>query len=417
MSIHASKGLGGLHDDARQADAECEEQANKGLFETLYAKRKKLGDFKDPVPDEDNPNAIFKERYLRRGQMLLINSTLGVGKSTFVSQGSECWARGLPFCDIHPARALKIAVFETEDDADEIADFRNNFRKVLKRDGWTELEIGSVENGENAPVYYDVADVGTGQFIGYLEYCASRDKPDVVIINPAYDFIAGDFSKAEDVKDWKSNLLTLARRHGFAVILVHHTNKVPSNKKERDDWLTGTSAAYSGSGSMVLPSSARAVMFIRPLENDKAPGVYEIVAAKREGRLGWRDLDANKTRFKYMAHSSDIIYWREATEDEIKAVMPKKKNAATSGCLPVGVQRVIDVCTEHGRPFDTVADLKAALRERYECKSDTTTDNWINKAIDAKKCSKVKTAAGNNAPVRVGLVSQFEAEEDASDDE
>ena len=376
-------------------------EEGKSDFSALFEKRKKLGDFPDPVPDEKNENAIFREKYLRRGQMLLLVSVLGVGKSTFVSQGSECWARGLPFAGIRPAGRLKIGIFETEDDADEVADFRNNFRKGFSNEGWSELEIAEAESGENAPIYFPVDGVGTSRFLDYLEYCVSRKPLDLVLINPAYDFIEGDFSKAEDVSEWKTRLLELAVRYKFAVLLVHHTNKVPANTKERDNWLTGSSAAYAGSGSMVLPSSARAVIFIRPLE--KQSGLFEINAAKRGKRLDWRDLDGNKTTIRYMAHSSDFIFWREATTEEILAALPKKKPEGGGG-LPVGVQRVVDVCNAYGRPFESMSDFRKKLMDSYAV-SDTTCDNWLNKAIDAKRCKKV--AVKGSQKVFVGLVEQF----------
>lgn len=371
-------------------------------FEELYSQRKRLGDFADPIPDDDNPMAIFKDKYLRRGQMLLIVSTLGVGKSTFVSQGSECWARGLPFMGFVPTRPLLTSVFETEDDGDEIADFRNNFSKGFKRDGWTDLEIAEAESGATAPIYYKMGGVQTSSFLDYLNFCTERDKPDIVIINPAYDFIEGDFSKAEDVSQWKTSLLEIAERNRFAVIVVHHTNKVPTNAKERTNWCTGTSAAYAGSGSMVLPSSARAVVFIRPLE--KKSGLFEIVAAKRGKRLGWRDAEGNPTTIRYAAHTDDIIFWRNATAAEVNAVASKPDGEKKR--LPKGVQRVIDLCTANKVPFDSVAAYRKAAMGKYEV-SDTSADNWLNAAIDDGRVMR-KPVEGRTY---VGLVSQFYEEE------
>ena len=371
-------------------------------FAKLYKARRKVGDFPDPLPDDGNPDAIFKTKYLRKGGMMLLVSTLGIGKSTFVSQGSECWARGLPFAGFAPAHPLSIGVFETEDDAEEVADFRNNCRKGFLDGGWTELEVAEAETGERAPVYYPVRNIPPERFLDYLEYCQGKARHDVIVINPAYDFIEGDISKQADVSSWKVKLFALMDKLRFAVILVHHTNKVPSNAKERASWNTGTASAYAGSGSMVLPSSARCVVFIRPLE-DK-PGLFEINAAKRGKRLGWLDEDGKPTTTRYIAHSTGLIFWREATIYEARAARPKARQDGEK--LPVGVNRILEAIKDHGHPFDTQNALFETLRRKYSVGSDTTLREWYNKAIDLQVIATHQVKIGT--PMKIGTPGMFE---------
>ena len=377
--------------------AEAEKEMSK-KFAVLYEDRKRLGAFPDPLPDGQNPKAIFQTSYLRKGGFMLLVSTLGVGKSTFVSQGSECWARGLPFMGFAPAKPLSIGVFETEDDADEIADFRNNFRKGFRAAGWTDVEISESENGENAPTYYLLNGISADNFLGYLEYCQSNAKHDLIIINPAYDFVPGDISKQDVISAWKTGLFALMEKHAFAVLLVHHTNKVPCSTKERQQWNTGASAAYAGSGSMVLPSAARAVVFIRPI--DGKDGLFEMVAAKRGKRLGWKDGEGNPTITKYIAHSDGLIFWREATPEEAKAASPK--SAAEK--IPKGAQRVVNAIKDNGAPFASVKALFDHLDKSYN-NSETTYRKWIDQAVDLKLvrygCAKAGCAKS------VGLPSMF----------
>lgn len=391
--------------DAQHAEAI---KAKDKIFAALYDERKRLGDFPDPLPDDENPSAIFKTAYLRKGGLMLLVSTLGVGKSTFVSQGSECWARGLPFMGFVPTKPLSIGVFETEDDADEIADFRNNFRKGFAAAGWTELEIWQSENGECAPTYYPMSGISATKFLEYLEYCQSNAKHDLVIINPAYDFVPGDISKQEVISEWKTRLFELMEKYSFAVLLVHHTNKVPCNAKERQQWNTGSSAAYAGSGSMVLPSSARAVVFIRPI--DGKDGLFEMVAAKRGKRLGWKDGEGNLTITKYIAHSDGLIFWREATPEEAKAASPK--GTAANG-IPPGAQRVVNAIKDNGKPFASVKALFDRLDSCYN-KSETTYRSWIDKAVDLKLVMYGCAKAGCSKPV--GLPSMFSDDATAEDE-
>lgn len=385
--------------------AEAEKAKNK-KFAVLYEDRKRLGEFPDPLPDSQNPKAIFQTSYLRKGGFMLLVSTLGVGKSTFVSQGSECWARGLPFMGFAPAKPLSIGVFETEDDADEIADFRNNFRKGFRAAGWTDVEISESENGENAPTYYPLNGISADNFLGYLEYCQSNAKHDLIIINPAYDFVPGDISKQDVISAWKTGLFALMEKHAFAVLLVHHTNKVPCNAKERQQWNTGASAAYAGSGSMVLPSAARSVVFIRPIDNKD--GLFEMVAAKRGKRLGWKDGEGNPTITKYIAHSDGLIFWREATPEEAKAASPKSAAAK----IPQGAQRVVNAIKNNGAPFASVKALFDHLDKSYD-KSENTYRAWLAKAGELQLISFGIGKPGCSKPV--GLPSMFQDDAPANE--
>lgn len=409
MSRAKSTGKAATAEAVARMEATARAVKSDGEFAKLYEARLKVGDFPDPLPDDGNPDAIFKTKYLRKGGMMLLVSTLGIGKSTFVSQGSECWARGLPFAGFVPAHPLSIGVFETEDDAEEIADFRNNFRKGFRDNGWLDLEISQAESGDNAPVYYPVREVSQEGFLDYLAYCQGKARHDLIVINPAYDFIPGDISKQADVSEWKVKLFALMDKLKFAVLLVHHTNKVPGNAKERGQWNTGTAAAYAGSGSMVLPSSARAVVFLRPIENK--PHLFEMVAAKRGKRLGWKDTEGNPTITKYIAHSDGYIFWRDATFDEAKAARPSSQPGEK---IPDGVQRVLNVCKEYGRVFPTVTALFEMVAAKYEV-SKPTLQRWYNAALDR---GYIKTyQLKNGLQKQVGLASMFPDPEDEDEAE
>lgn len=378
------------------------QRENTANFDALFSKRKKIGEFADPKPDESNMNAIFKKNYLRKGQLLLLVAASGIGKSTFTSQGSMCWAIGKPFIGFDPAQRLSIGVFETEDDDEEVADFRNNFRRGFAESGWKQSEICEAENGEFAPVYYPLNNISADNFLDYLEHCVSLAKHNLIIINPAYDFIPGDFSKAEVVTKWKIRLMDMAQRYNFAIILVHHTNKVPSCKRDRENWNAGSSATYAGSGSMILPSSARAVVVIRP--NEKESGIFELHAAKRGERLGWCDAEGKRTTVKYIAHCKDYIFWRELSAEETKLFTQRKPSSHE---LPGGAEKVIAICKEHGKAFDSMAECRQAIIRKHKV-SDTSADNWINQALKLNVVRKAKSQGANR--VQVGLTAQLDAD-------
>ena len=45
----------------------------------------RLADFPKPTPDEQNPAALLRDRFLRKGGGLVIVAPSGVGKSTFAT--------------------------------------------------------------------------------------------------------------------------------------------------------------------------------------------------------------------------------------------------------------------------------------------------------------------------------------------
>lgn len=387
------------------AVAESRQARDEPLAE-LTRGAKKVGEFEDPTPDLVNPRAILRDKYLRRGQMMLFVSTLGSGKSTFVSQATECWAVGKTFMGFAPARPIKAVVFETEDDADEVADFRNNFRRGFLADGWTQREIDEAERGRNAPLYIPTGHRSGDKFLDLVEYVAAHVDFDLLVMNPFYDFIGGNFNAADEVKAFLSRLTTIAEERAFAVLVVHHTGKIPSSAKERDGWLTGDAAAYSGSGSMVLPSSARAVVFMRSMG---VQGFFELIAAKRGKRLGWTDAEGNPTTVRYIAHSDGMIYWREPTPEEVTAVDTVKKLGGSK--LPklnhTHDNDVAAVCEANGVPFVSKNALYAALMKRHSCQKSTAV-NWVKAALEAKVVVEREAAKdGSSSNILIGLESQF----------
>jgi len=103
------------------------------------------------------------------------------------------------------------------------------------------------------------------------------------------------------------------------VVLVHHTNKPATNVNEKATWSAGD-YAYLGAGSAEWCNWARAVVALRSIGSDT---VFELRAAKRGGRLHWRDENGEPTYVRYVAHSDTGIHWREATTDQVDAVLAK----------------------------------------------------------------------------------------------
>ena len=90
-----------------------------------------LADLPDPVPEIENPAALFRNGWLRKGGGAFLVSTSGSGKSVFAIQAALLWSIGKVAFGIEPVRPLRVAIIQAEDDNEEMADFRNQITDGL----------------------------------------------------------------------------------------------------------------------------------------------------------------------------------------------------------------------------------------------------------------------------------------------
>ena len=281
-----------------------------------------LSAFPAPVADEDDPYCLFRGRWLRGGQCALLCSTSGVGKSSWTMQGAAMWAGGRPFLEIAPMFPLRIGVFQTEDDASDVADFRNRIRKGLKQiDGWTDDQIAAAE-GNVKFVYCE--GLTNEAFCNFLEEKIKKYRFDLVIINPLFSVFQGDINDNSDLSLFlRQTLDPVLKRTKCAALLVHHAPKPPRDGKP----LIGMEfAAYLGAGGSELTNYVRSALTIIPNSTEGMVDSFTITASKHGDRLGWRTADGRRTIFKTICYASvfeeyereGIIYWLETTPEEVR---------------------------------------------------------------------------------------------------
>ena len=265
----------------------------------------RLADFPKPTPDERNPAALLRDRYLRKGGGLVIVAPSGVGKSTFTTGATSYWAAGRDFCGIRPAHPLKIGVFQTEDDADEMGEFRDDLLRQLADDNFTPDETELAMS-----VSYEPVPPKSGQdFCEHLKAVQAERHYDMIVLNPLWAFIGGDMTKNAD--------LGAFLRHGIdpilkdanlccGMVIIHHTNKLKVDNRGKID--LGTTEAYAGAGGAELTNWARAVLVLQEIRQ-ATPREFYLVAAKRGTRLGWTDAEGKPTTRRKISHSSSGIFW------------------------------------------------------------------------------------------------------------
>jgi hypothetical protein len=132
-------------------------------------------------------------------------------------------------------------------------------------------------------------------------------KPDLLWIDPALAYVGGDMNSQKDVGGFLRNQLNpLLAKHNCGLVIIHHTNKI-SKDPERQT----TDFTYLGAGSAEWSNWSRAIIALNKTDVDN---LYELIAAKRGGRLKWKAGDGESLTMKrYIGHCKrpDTICWME----------------------------------------------------------------------------------------------------------
>ena len=289
---------------------------------------KLLGDLQTPIYGND-PNELFKCRFLYRGGLLLLCGPTGVGKSALGMQGAMYWAVGREFFGILPgeiyqAAGMRILIVQAENDDGDLAEMRDG---VLK--GCNDLSAEEEALAKDRVSICTICDKSAEAFTVVLDHLLAEGTPvehkpfDLVIVDPAFAYLGGDSNSQKDVSHFMRELLNpLLQKHRVGMLLMHHTNK-PLRGKEKENWAAGD-YAYLGAGSAEWINPARAALAIRSLGSDT---VFELRAPKRGKRLRWVDAKGEPTMVKHIAHHREpgVICWRPATPEEIEDVQSKSK--------------------------------------------------------------------------------------------
>jgi hypothetical protein len=236
---------------------------------------KALTDFALP-PANDPTILLGKYRYLCRGGGLVLVGSSGTGKSSSSLQMAALWALGRDFLGITCAKPLRSLVVVAEDDEGDIAECWLSLRAALKL---TADEIALVR--ERVLIVEDRINTGDA-FLAELAKGCALWKPDIVVLNPFLAFAGCAISEQSEMSRFlRGGLNRVNADKKWAYIIVHHTNKPPSQKDAAArNW---NEYMYNMAGSAELPNWARGVITI---EAKKKEGQFVLRLAKRGKRAG-----------------------------------------------------------------------------------------------------------------------------------
>lgn len=320
-------------------------------------------------PEGADPDELLKDRFLCKGGGLLMCGQTGAGKSSFNMQALVSWALGKPCFGITPARPLTSLLVQAENDSVDIAEFRDGVFSGLQL---TDEERASLRGRihvvrENART--------AAEFVAHtLRPLIERIRPDLLWIDPALAYLGGESNSQKDVGGFLRNLLNpLLTEFRCAAVVVHHGNKPPSGN-QKPQWQAGD-FAYLGGGSAEWANWARAVIVIRSIGSEE---IYELRAAKRGRRLGWKDEAGLPTTRRHIAWSPDpkMIFWREPSPEEVAELEPSDKGGRPRKFSPVEFLHCIRVHPDQNQAF-----YKAAAKRVLGC-SPTAVQNALKACIE-----------------------------------
>jgi hypothetical protein len=264
-----------------------------------------------PEPEK----TLLGDRFLCVGGAMLFVGPSGIGKSSASVQMDILWGLGREAFGIMPARPLRILCIQAENDQGDLGE--------MARGVCTGLGIGIIDQTSiRENVFYATAKshVGADFLKKVVAPLLEKHRPDILRIDPLLAYLGADVNDAASTAGFLRNGLNrLLDQFNCAAIINHHTPKVTNRDTSQwraSDWM------YAGAGSADLTNWCRAALVIDPTHRGH---VFRFIAAKRGGRIGWRDENNERVFERHFCHSTDGgICWREATPDDIAGVAAAK---------------------------------------------------------------------------------------------
>lgn len=263
---------------------------------------RRLAELVRPIPGDRTE--LIRHRFLCRGGGALLIGPTGVGKSSLLMQLMISFAVGKACFGIQPNGPLRCLLVQAENDDGDLAEMRDGVLGAL--------DLPASEHALFAQniVVASVDDRSGETFQAVLASLIKENRPDLVLLDPALAYIAGDSNSARDVGQFLRGMINpLLHEHDCGAIIVHHTPKPPGTPATSQK-----ATAYAGAGSAEWANWARAVLILEP----GGKGRCKLHAAKRGGRLKWTAGDGTRAFYKLIEHTlvPDGFAWEEVPEAE-----------------------------------------------------------------------------------------------------
>lgn len=233
-------------------------------------------------------DTLIGRRWLCKGDIAILSSTSGMGKSSLGFQLACHWALALaPFDAFHPNGPQPSLFVQSEDSDGDVAEMRHSIYH-----GMGLAPDQQATCSKNVHVITDRVNRGMA-FVNALRHFLTAQRANGIVyriiwINPLLAFAGCDINDAQEVGDFVRGGLNGLNEPGalgdnrgpeHAYFLIHHTSKPPKEKAERR-W---NEVMYAMAGSADLTNAARAIL---ALEAQDEHGHFNLIGAKRGTRAG-----------------------------------------------------------------------------------------------------------------------------------
>ena len=251
---HAARAAAEMFGMARVAETPGKPKFEKPTYKTLPP-IEDIDDFFGAKPLEDFGDVDVRfgvcGKYIRAGQLNLLDAEGGIGKSTLLLMIAANLSRGTDpiggYLGIDPPTPAKTLYFSTEDSGEEV-------RSVYQKFGGLPGYVKHVDRP--IPMTEDATEA--------LEKLVSRDGYRLVIFDPGITYMkpGSNVNDPKSVNEFLSALRGVAMRTGAAILIVRHFNKGALGKKDKPD------VKAMGAGAMQWRDSVRSqlVMCWHPKE-------------------------------------------------------------------------------------------------------------------------------------------------------
>jgi hypothetical protein len=314
----------------------------------------------DPPPE----TILVGDGAIRIGDIAMLNSGAGMGKSVSMGQLAMAWALGLPYFGIRPSRPLRILHYVGEDDESTMGQIREGFLMHSQEITGVQLTGKDLEPlDEMLVTQFDRSAIGDF-FIAEFKNEIEAFKPDMVFINPLLSYVGGDIVK-EITPFLRAGVMPVLAANKCAALIAHHTCKLT-----RDSWET-MDPTYSGIGGSDAANIPRIVMTIMPA----GKGMIRLQAGKRT-TVGWKDDEGNYRDHAYFRRTDNPTRpaWLPISYEEGETRPDKSEGA---GRKKITTAQIVDILKNGDR-------LKAAMMDdlmKTPC-SDKTARDAIKHALE-----------------------------------
>lgn len=314
-------------------------------------------------------------RYLCKGKAAWIIGASGIGKSVLLTDFAVNWALGKPAFGMIPRKPLRCLVIQSENDRCDLAEMIQGIAKGHDIDPFdTPKEFAQLS--ENI-IFITETRLSGEAFAARLHKLIEKHKPDIVWIDPmlAYIGIGVDVGQQVAMTQFlRQTLGPVLESTGVVLIGLHHTGK-PLSARQTAGW-TAIEYAYAGIGSSELVNWARAVMYMKPVDDI----TFELKLAKRGGRARATNPDGTFTKSIWLRQATEGIRWHQIDPPapaEESSDRPAREPKPTK---PELVNRAVDIAF-----FNTIPKEGEGLRALLKRLSEWMVSDEVRSKIVVSK--------------------------------